>query len=103
MAHLLCEGRPPRRGDSGSGQSRYQHDTPNTWLRKAIAEGAITEDDVRTELGGVIVGAQDGRSSDDDITLFESIGVGLQDLATAELVVARAEELGVGTRLDLGA
>jgi ornithine cyclodeaminase/alanine dehydrogenase len=59
--------------------------------------------DVRTELGGVIVGAQDGRSSDDDITLFESVGVGLQDLATAELVVARAEELGVGMRLDLGA
>jgi ornithine cyclodeaminase/alanine dehydrogenase len=69
---------------------------------KGIAEGAITEDDVRTELGGVIVGAQDGRSSDDDITLFESVGVGLQDLATAELVVARAEELGVGMRLDLG-
>ena len=68
-----------------------------------IAEGAITEDDVRTELGGVIVGAQDGRSSDDDITLFESVGGGLQDLATAELVVARAEELGVGMRLDLGA
>jgi hypothetical protein len=36
MAHLLCEARPPRRGDSGSGRSRYQHDTPNTWLRKAI-------------------------------------------------------------------
>jgi ornithine cyclodeaminase/alanine dehydrogenase len=53
--------------------------------------------------GGVIVGAQDGRSSDDDITLFESVGVGLQDLATAELVVARAEELGVGMMLDLGA
>ena len=70
---------------------------------KGIAEGAITEDDVRTELGGVIVGAQDGRSSDDDITLFESVGGGLQDLATAELVVARAEELGVGMRLDLGA
>ena len=71
--------------------------------RMPIAEGAITEDDVRTELGGVIVGAQDGRSSDDDVTLFESVGVGLQDLATAELVVARAEELGVGMRLDLGA
>ena len=56
-----------------------------------------------SELGGVIVGAQDGRSSDDDITVFESVGVGLQDLATAELVVARAEELGVGMRLDLGA
>ncbi len=67
----------------------------------AIAEGAITTDDVRTELGGIIVGAQPGRSSADDITLFESVGVGLQDLATAELVIARAEETGVGTTLDL--
>jgi ornithine cyclodeaminase/alanine dehydrogenase len=44
-----------------------------------------------------------GRSSDDDITLFESVGVGLQDLATAELVIARAEERGIGVRADLGA
>src|SRR6478752_5112344 len=36
MAHLLCEGRPPRRGGSGSGRSRYRYDTPITWLRKAI-------------------------------------------------------------------
>ena len=36
MAHLLCEARPPRRGGSGSGRSRYQYDTPITWLRKAI-------------------------------------------------------------------
>ncbi|MGH7290008.1 MAG: ornithine cyclodeaminase family protein, partial [Myxococcota bacterium] len=69
----------------------------------AIAEGAITEDDVRTELGGVIVGAHDGRSSDDDITLFESVGVGLQDLVTAELVIARAAELGIGVTIGLGA
>ncbi len=36
MAHLLCAARPPRRGGSGSGRSRYQYDTPITWLRKAI-------------------------------------------------------------------
>ena len=29
---------PPRHGGSGSGQSRYQYDTPITWLRKAIGE-----------------------------------------------------------------
>ncbi|KAA0082474.1 ornithine cyclodeaminase family protein [Mycolicibacterium sp. P9-64] len=67
----------------------------------AIAEGAITEEDVRTELGHVIVGSREGRSSDDDITLFESVGIGLQDLATADLVVSRARELGIGTDFDL--
>jgi hypothetical protein len=38
MAHLLCQARPPRRGGSGSGRSRYQYDTPITWLRKAIRQ-----------------------------------------------------------------
>jgi alanine dehydrogenase len=67
----------------------------------AVAEGHITEDGVRTELGHVIVGSREGRTSDDDITLFESVGMGLQDLATAELVIARARELGLGTEIDL--
>jgi hypothetical protein len=49
-----------------------------------------------TALGDAIVGSRVGRSSDDDITLFESVGVGLQDLSTAELVIARAEERGLG-------
>jgi hypothetical protein len=39
MAHLLCEARPLRRGGSGSGRSRYQYDTPITWLRKAMVNG----------------------------------------------------------------
>ena len=45
----------------------------------AIAEGAITEADVSTELGHVIVGPRTGRTSDDGVTLFESVGGGLQD------------------------
>ncbi|HVQ49274.1 MAG TPA: ornithine cyclodeaminase family protein [Mycobacterium sp.] len=67
----------------------------------AIAERAINEDDVRTELGHVIVGSAEGRATDDEITLFESVGMGLQDLATAELVIARAQDLGLGTDIDL--
>ena len=42
MAHLLCEARPPRRGGSGSGRSRYQHGTPMTWLRKAHPPAGTT-------------------------------------------------------------
>ncbi|MET0476282.1 MAG: ornithine cyclodeaminase family protein [Mycobacterium sp.] len=111
--HVNAVGAPPRPDhrevDSETmSRARVVVDSHATVMAKsggvllAIAEGAITENDVRTELGDVIVGAQVGRTSDDDITLFESVGVGLQDLATAELVIARAEELGVGTRIDLG-
>jgi ornithine cyclodeaminase/alanine dehydrogenase len=90
-------------------RSRIVVDSHDTAMAKsggvllAIAEGAITEDDARTELGQVIIGSRPGRSGADDITLFESVGLGLQDLATAELVLARAAELGVGTTVDLSA
>jgi ornithine cyclodeaminase/alanine dehydrogenase len=67
----------------------------------AIAEGAITAEDAGTELGAVIAGVAAGRTSDDEITLFESVGIGLQDLVTAELVIARAHEQGIGTDIDL--
>lgn len=67
----------------------------------AIAEGAITEDDVRTELGGVLAGLAAGRTADDQITLFKSVCIGLQDLVTAGLVISRARELGIGVDIDL--
>jgi alanine dehydrogenase len=63
----------------------------------------IKADDVRTELGEVIVGLSSGRSSEEDITLFESVGMGLQYLATAQLVIAHARALGVGATVELSA
>jgi ornithine cyclodeaminase/alanine dehydrogenase len=112
--HVNAVGAPPRPDhrevDSDAmKRARIVVDSHSTAMAKsggvllAIAEGAITEDDARTELGHVIVGAREGRSSDDDITLFESVGMGLQDLAAAQLVIARAEELGIGATIDLGA
>ncbi|MEU3058386.1 ornithine cyclodeaminase family protein [Streptomyces griseus] len=67
----------------------------------ALAEGALGEDDVRRELGDVLTGACAGRTSDTDITLFDSVGLGLQDLAAARLLIDRAGERGLGTRIDL--
>ena len=110
--HVNAVGAPPRsdhREVNGEAmrRARVVVDSHPTVMAKsggvllAIAEGAITEDDVRTELGQVIAGSAPGRTSEADITLFESVGVGLQDLATAELVVARARERGVGVDVDL--
>lgn len=110
--HLNAVGAPPRPDhrevDSQAMQrSRVVVDSHANAMAKsggvllAIADGAITEDDVRTELGHVIISAAPGRTSDDDITIFESVGMGLQDLATAELVIARANALDLGTTIDL--
>jgi ornithine cyclodeaminase/alanine dehydrogenase len=67
----------------------------------AIADGAITEADVDLELGDVVVDPRVGRHCDDDVTLFNSVGIGLQDLVTARLLVDRALANGVGTTVNL--
>ncbi|SEQ83799.1 ornithine cyclodeaminase [Loktanella sp. DSM 29012] len=65
----------------------------------AIAEGLIKESDV-AQLGAVINGTHKGRASDDEITLFDGTGVGLQDLAVAASVVDLAVAKGIAIEVD---
>ena len=66
----------------------------------AITAGLIKESDI-TPIGDVINGKHPGRSSDDEITLFDGTGVGLQDLAVASVAARLAEEQGSATVVDL--
>jgi ornithine cyclodeaminase/alanine dehydrogenase-like protein (mu-crystallin family) len=68
-------------------------------LTVAVASGAITRADV-TELGTVLVGEADGRRSAGDITLFDSTGLAIQDLAIAKAAYAKAGALDL-QQLDL--
>jgi alanine dehydrogenase len=61
-----------------------------------LSEGAITEDDVAGEIGKVICGELEGRQSDDQVTVFDSTGIALQDSATVPLEYERAVAAGVG-------
>ena len=65
----------------------------------AIAAGLINESAI-SEIGAVINGTHPGRASDDEITLFDGTGVGLQDLAVAAAVVEMAIEKGVAVEVD---
>ena len=65
----------------------------------AVAEGLIKATDV-AQLGAVINGTHKGRTSDDEITLFDGTGVGLQDLAVAASVVDLAIEKGIAIEVD---
>jgi ornithine cyclodeaminase len=64
--------------------------------RLALAEGAIGDDHIAAELGDVLTGAHPGRTSTDEITVFESLGVAVEDLFAAEYLVERARESGRG-------
>jgi ornithine cyclodeaminase/alanine dehydrogenase-like protein (mu-crystallin family) len=71
-------------------------------FRMAVDEGVIAgERHIRAELGEVLAGAADGRTSADGLTLFRSLGIGVEDLAAATLAVQTAQEIGVGTRVAL--
>jgi ornithine cyclodeaminase len=65
----------------------------------AVADGIIAAGDVH-QLGAVINGTHVGRISEDEITLFDGTGVGLQDLAVAASVVDLAVEKGVAIEVD---
>jgi alanine dehydrogenase len=65
----------------------------------AVAEGLIKQSDIH-QIGKVINGTHKGRSSDDEITLFDGTGVGLQDLAVAASVVELALKNGVAIDVE---
>jgi len=64
-------------------------------------EGAIGPDHIRGEIGELLIGAAEGRRSPREITVFKSLGLGAEDLAAAEAVLARAEAEGAGVEVDL--
>ena len=61
-----------------------------------LREGLITEADIAGEIGKVICGQLEGRQSDDQVTVFDSTGIALQDSATVPLEFERAVAAGVG-------
>ncbi|MER6306741.1 ornithine cyclodeaminase family protein [Streptomyces sp. NPDC001657] len=70
-------------------------------LLHPIRDGVITADHVHAELGELLTGSRPGRTAPDQITLYKSVGVAVQDAAAAALVVEAARERSAGTHLDL--
>jgi ornithine cyclodeaminase/alanine dehydrogenase-like protein (mu-crystallin family) len=69
-------------------------------LMPAIERGVISWESV-TELGRIVAGRDPGRRGDDDITLFKSNGIALEDISTALRVYNLARERGAGEEIDL--
>jgi alanine dehydrogenase len=69
---------------------------PDGEINVALGEGSISEDEIAGEIGKVVCGEIEGRQSADQITVFDSTGIALQDSATVPLEYERALAAGVG-------
>jgi alanine dehydrogenase len=67
-----------------------------------LRDGIINADHIGPELGELILGRREGRSSAGQLTLFKSVGVAVEDLAAASLVMSAARAQGRGRSVDLG-
>jgi ornithine cyclodeaminase/alanine dehydrogenase-like protein (mu-crystallin family) len=86
---LFCDSRESLRNEAGE-------------YRLAVERGAIAGDDhVRGELGEVLAGMAPGRLNADELTVFRSLGLAVEDLAAAERTVALARRMGIGTEVQL--
>lgn len=88
-ARLIVDRRESARAESGD-------------FLLARAEGAIGDDHIAAELGEVLLGTAAGRRSTSEITLFESLGIAIEDLAAAHYIYARARASGAGVSAPLG-
>jgi len=68
---------------------------------KAYKTGVISEKDIYSEMGDIILGRKPGRTSNDDITIFDTTGIALQDLMTSKIALELAEEKQLGITIDL--
>ena len=67
-----------------------------------IKSGEITADHIVGEVGEVLIGKAPGRQSDSDITLFKSLGLAIEDLASAHFLYGEARRVKAGVDVELG-
>lgn len=67
----------------------------------AIKEKIVIENHLHGEIGEVLAGVKPGRTSPSELTLYKSVGIAIQDVATAQLVYRKAQELEVGTNVEI--
>ncbi len=65
-------------------------------------EGAVDDGHIRGEIGEVLLGRIEGRTSPEEITLFKSLGLAVEDLQAAHFIVERARAAGMGAEIEIG-
>jgi ornithine cyclodeaminase/alanine dehydrogenase-like protein (mu-crystallin family) len=70
-------------------------------LIRPIQQALFDESRIHAEIGEIAAGTREGRASEEEITLFKSVGNAVQDLSAASRALRRAEELGLGVEISL--
>ncbi len=65
-----------------------------------LKQGMISDKDILGEIGDLILGKVEGRTSEEQITIFDATGMALLDIATAKIVLQLAEKKGLGTKVN---
>jgi ornithine cyclodeaminase/alanine dehydrogenase-like protein (mu-crystallin family) len=66
----------------------------------ALRDGAISPDHINAEIGELLIGKHPGRTSPDEITLFKSLGLAIEDLASADYLYRKASDSKAGTWVE---
>ncbi len=79
----------------------YEQCTHSGEINVPWSEGVLTDDDLYGELGDIVAGTLEGRTDGDGLTVFDSTGLAIQDVAAAHVVYEHASEAGDGTGFSL--
>lgn len=70
-------------------------------INTSVTAGLVSEKDIAGEIGEVVAGSVEGRTSEEEITLFDATGMGIQDAVVAKVIYDIAEREGLGTAVEL--
>jgi alanine dehydrogenase len=79
----------------------YEQCTHSGEINVPWSAGVLTDADIDAEIGEIVVGEKAGRTADDGVTVFDSTGLAIQDIAAAHVVYEHADENENGTPFDL--
>ena len=79
----------------------YEQTTHSGEINVPYSAGTLTDSDIYGSLGEIVVGDKEGRTVDDGITVFDSTGLAIQDVAAAHVVYSQADNNDNGTPFDL--
>ena len=79
----------------------YDQTTHSGEINVPFTEGTLTDEDIHASVGEIVVGDSEGRTEGDGLTVFDSTGLAIQDVAAAHVVFEHADERDNGTRFDL--